>query len=201
MARKSALANLAAGGCQFLLRRGQILFEATALGGDVDGARGVEFDDDGAGAEPDLQGRRGVEIRTRCGQPGQRRHRGTWVLRCVDTGQPGRHLLPVGQTLIAAEPANLGHQLLHIAEPLRGKRIQADPGRLRPVGDNQRLGGGVSSVSACHSASVTNGMTGCSSRSSVSSTAASTAVVWVSPSASCTFATSTYQSQNSSHVK
>ena len=57
-------------------------------------------------------------------------------------------------------------------------------------------------VSAFHSVSVTNGITGCSSLSRLSSTAASTAVVCptvLRP--SCTFASSTYQSQNSSQAK
>ena len=56
-------------------------------------------------------------------------------------------------------------------------------------------------VSAFHSASVTNGITGCSSRSRVSSTSASTAVVCCTPLVSCTLASSRYQSQNSSHAK
>ena len=56
-------------------------------------------------------------------------------------------------------------------------------------------------VNAFHSVSVTNGITGCNSLSKVSSTAASTAVVCVIPSVSCTFASSTYQSQNSSQAK
>ena len=46
-----------------------------------------------------------------------------------------------------------------------------------------------------------NGITGCSNRSNVSSTAASTALVWETPSASWVLANSTYQSQNSSHAK
>ncbi|COY35854.1 Uncharacterised protein [Mycobacterium tuberculosis] len=45
------------------------------------------------------------------------------------------------------------------------------------------------------------GITGCSRRSSVSSPAASTAVVCVSPWASCVLASSRYQSQNSSQAK
>ena len=56
-------------------------------------------------------------------------------------------------------------------------------------------------VKVFHNTSVTNGITGCSSLSSVSSTAASTAVVCCTPSANCTLASSTYQSQNSSQAK
>ena len=56
-------------------------------------------------------------------------------------------------------------------------------------------------VSDFHSTSVTNGITGCNSLSRVSSTAASTAVVWLMPWASCTLANSRYQSQNSSQAK
>ena len=56
-------------------------------------------------------------------------------------------------------------------------------------------------VSVFHSVSVTNGITGCRSFNSVSRTAASTAVVCAIPSASCTLASSRYQSQNSSHAK
>src|ERR1700683_2650130 len=52
-----------------------------------------------------------------------------------------------------------------------------------------------------HSVSVTNGITGCSNRSNVSSAAANTAVVCESPSATCVLASSRYQSQNSSQVK
>ena len=43
------------------------------------------------------------------------------------TSHAGRHLLPLGQALIAAESANLGHQLLLFADPLRDNRIQAMP--------------------------------------------------------------------------
>ena len=62
-----------------------------------------------------------------------------------------------------------------------------------------------SPVSAVHSSSVTNGMTGCSSRSSWSSTNPSTRLVvsaasW-SPEASGTLASSRYQSQTSSQAK
>ncbi|COV26074.1 Uncharacterised protein [Mycobacterium tuberculosis] len=54
----------------------------------------------------------------------------------------GRNLLPVGQTLIAAEPPHFGHQLLHIVNPLRGNKVHANPGRLRPVGADQRFPAG-----------------------------------------------------------
>ena len=62
-----------------------------------------------------------------------------------------------------------------------------------------------SPVSAVHSSSVTNGMTGCSSRSSWSSTKPSTCRVVSaapqSPEASGTLASSRYQSQTSSQAK
>src|SRR6185437_10157555 len=67
-----------------------------------------------------------------------------------------------------------------------------------------------SPVSAHHSSSVTNGITGCSSRSIWSSTKPSTLRVrsapvssspGSSPDASGTLASSRYQSQNSSHAK
>ena len=41
-----------------------------------------------------------------------------------DVGQPRGHPLPVVQPLIAAEPADLGDQLLHIGDALRRNRIQ-----------------------------------------------------------------------------
>ncbi len=58
-------------------------------------------------------------------------------------------------------------------------------------------------VSVFHNVSVTNGITGCSSLSRLSSTVASTAGVCVACSSwpSCTLASSTYQSQNSSQAK
>ena len=62
-----------------------------------------------------------------------------------------------------------------------------------------------SPVKAVHSSSVTNGMTGCSSRSSWSSTKPSTCRVVsaapASPEASGTLASSRYQSQTSSQAK
>ena len=82
--------------------------------------------------------------------------------------------------LVAAEPTHLGDQLLQIGDPLRRGRIQCDAGGHRPVGDHQRLRPGQ----RLHSTSVTNGITGCRSLSRVSSTAASTAVVWPMPWAS-----------------
>ena len=95
----------------------------------------------------------------------------------VDARQPRRDFLPIGQPLIAAEPANLGDQLLHVGDPLRGNGFTSTPDgcghrRRPPTPAGQRL----------HSVSVTNGMTGCSNRSTVSSTTASTAVVCLGPS-------------------
>src|SRR5580700_1438620 len=62
-----------------------------------------------------------------------------------------------------------------------------------------------SPVNAVHSSSVTNGVTGCSSRSSWSSTKPSTCLVVsaasASPEASGTLASSRYQSQTSSQAK
>ena len=55
---KSALPNLAVVEAQFLLRSGQILFQSATLGGYVDRARGVQFDDDDPALQPDLQRRR-----------------------------------------------------------------------------------------------------------------------------------------------
>ena len=73
---------------------------------------------------------------------------------------------------------------------------------LVPAGSGQRaITSDSPPVSCFHSTSVTNGITGCSNLSSVSSTAASTAVVPERPWASCTFANSRYQSQNSSQAK
>ena len=91
--------------------------------------------------EPHLHRRRRLEIRIRRGEPRQRRHRGhlSAQIGVFDAGQPGRHLLPIGQTLIAAKPANLGDESLHVGDPLRGNRIQDDAGRLGPLGDHQRL--------------------------------------------------------------
>src|SRR5215472_2141229 len=57
-------------------------------------------------------------------------------------------------------------------------------------------------VSAVHSSSVTNGMTGCSSRSSASSPYPSTSlVVWPAGPGSAALASSRYQSQTSSQAK
>ena len=51
---------------QFLLRGGQILLQPAALGGDVDGARGVQLDDDGAAREqPTSTDADGREVRRR----------------------------------------------------------------------------------------------------------------------------------------
>ncbi|SKU19410.1 Uncharacterised protein [Mycobacteroides abscessus subsp. abscessus] len=56
-------------------------------------------------------------------------------------------------------------------------------------------------VTDFHSTSVTKGITGCSNRSSVSNTVASTTRVLSARSTICTLANSRYQSQNSSHAK
>ena len=89
----------------------------------------------------DFHGCRRAELRPRGGEPRQRRHRAHLGAQIgfLHTGHPGRHLLAVRQTLITAEPANLGHQFLHIGNPLCGNLIQAYPGRLGPVGDHQSL--------------------------------------------------------------
>ncbi len=59
-------------------------------------------------------------------------------------------------------------------------------------------------VNTFHKVSVTNGITGCSRRSSASRTVPRTVLVpstYALPSASCTFASSRYQSHTSSHAK
>ena len=62
----------------------------------------------------------------------------------------------------------------------------------------------ASGATICHSSSVMNGITGCASRNIVSSTRTSVRRVarWRAAlaSASCTFESSTYQSQYSSHA-
>ena len=50
LGQEGLVAELACGARQFLLRGGQILLQPAPFGGDVDGARRVEFDDDGAAA-------------------------------------------------------------------------------------------------------------------------------------------------------
>ena len=75
----------------------------------------------------------------------------------------------------------------------------AMPDGLRPLGDDRR---DSPPVRAFHSVSVTNGITGCSSlQQRVEHRGQHRGGVRDVPSASCTLASSTYQSQNSSQAK
>ena len=94
--------------------------------------------------------------------------------RALDPGEQRGDLLPGPQALIGTEPADLGDQPhqradLRFGAPGRGR----PPGRPQP--DGRWPGHGATMmvsppVSAVHSSSVTNGMTGWSSLSSRSST-------------------------------
>ena len=127
-------------------------------------------------------------------------------------GQPGErggHLLPRAQPLVGAEPADLGHQPhqrgdLGLGRRVAGRRSASAPAAGAP---GRWPGHGAimtdsPPVSAVHSSSVTNGMTGWSSRSSASSTYPSTSrVVWPAGPGSAALASSRYQSQTSSQAK
>ena len=144
LGQEGLVVEFGGGALELLLRSGQILLEPAPLGGDVDGARGVEFDHDGAARQPHLhRGRRRESVRGGR-QPCQRRHRRYLAVQIGrgDVGQPRRHLLPIGEPLIAAEPTHLGDQLLHIGDALGRNLIHREAGRGRPLGDDQRLAAG-----------------------------------------------------------
>ena len=139
--------------------RGEVLLQPAALGGDVDGAGHVELDRDVLGG----QRRRSGEAVRGQGEPqqgpdpllvpGQRRG--------LDAHEPGGHPLPGPQPLIRAEPPDLGHQRASSrrSPPRRPDRRRRTAGHGATMTDSPP-------VRAVHSSSVTNGMTGCSRRSS-----------------------------------
>ena len=101
--------------------------------------------------------------------------------RCRPARERRGDLLPRAQPLVRAEPADLGHQPHHrgdlgLRRRVTAARVAAAPGRWPGHGAVMTVSPPVSAV---HSSSVTNGMTGWSSRSSASSTYPSTSrVVW-----------------------
>ena len=176
LARNASLPSLPAVPASSFCAAARSFSSRAPFGGDVDGARRVEFDDHGAADSRTSTDADGREVVGRSGSA--RPAPSTADLRVEaglgDAGQPRRHLLPVGEALVAAEPAHLGDQLLHVRNALRSN---GDPARTRTACGHSAMTSDSPPVSAFHSTSVTNGITGCSSLSRVSSTAASTAVV------------------------
>ena len=201
LGQERSLPSLRFGARQFLLRGRQILFEPAPFGGDVDGARRVQLHHDGAAADSRTStAADGVKPSSAAVSQASDGDGGKLRVETGrgDVGQPRGHPLPVVQSLVAAEPAHLGDQLLHIGDPLCRNGIHGESGRLRPVGDDQRLAAGQRLPQHLgderhhrvqqfeqrveHRGQHRGGV--CDVRS-----------------ASCTLASSTYQSQNSSQAK
>ena len=181
LGQEGVVAELPGGARQFLLRRGQILLQAAPLGGDVDGARRVDLDDDRASRQPHLDGADGLNDSSLSVSHASDRTAGICASRSAFTMSDSR----AGTCCRSLRPWSLRNRRTSVISfCISATRCVATGSTAKPDGCGQSaMTMDSPPVKVFHSTSVTNGITGCSNLSSVSSTAASTAVVCCTPSA------------------
>ena len=118
---------------------------STPLGVEVHRAGGVDLDVDGAAAQAHLHRRGGGEAVVGRGELREPGHRGgePGQVRVFEPDVAGGDLLPVLETLVAAEATDLGDEPLQVGDALRGGCVSCIGcvgfDRLRPVRDHHAL--------------------------------------------------------------
>ena len=204
LARNASLLEFRCGTGRFLLCGRKILLQAATLGGNVSTVPDVSTSTttvprdrrtsmDAVGLKPSPASVSHASAVTAA----------TWLARSASVTPPSR----AGTFCRSARPWSLWNRLTSVTSfcmsEIRCAAItsSAIPDASGHAAITRDTAPGSSPINAVHNVSVTNGITGWSNLSRLSSTVASTAVVPRSPRPSCTFASSTYQSQNSSHAK
>ena len=140
--QERVVAELAGGAGKLFLRGGQILLQPAPLGGDVDGARRVQFDHDRAARQPHLERGDGLKPSRQVSATPARSPPGPGVEICGrDVRQPRGHLLR------SFSPWSLRNRRTSVTSfcmsvIVASQRIQREAGRRRPVRDDQRLATG-----------------------------------------------------------